>query len=154
MDTVPQSPESFAAHVERVAQALETKAAQAGESAPVSREAVREVIRSMAEQAPEYKPQPTTSNPQPTSVAAPVPVPVQVTGPTTQTIEVLPDYLRTEGADSDAQHKVEALVTEAFQHGLMHALRLAKSRSPLVEDAFHDALVDIVLPILKERHRL
>ncbi|MDO8470210.1 MAG: hypothetical protein Q7S84_04340 [bacterium] len=151
MDAIPQSPESFAAHVERVAAALETQAGRSGEMGAISRDAVREAIRSIAEQEAEMTDdrQPTTDN-APPSVVTPVPP----TGPTTQTLEVLPEYLRAEGADPAVQHAVESLVTEAFQHGLMHALKLAKSRPPLIEDAFHDALVDIVLPLLKERHRV
>ena len=151
MDAAPQSPESFAAHIERVAAALETRATRAGEAPVISRDAVREAIRAVQEQEVAYSPQAGTpvSTPPPAAVAA-----VPATGPTTQTLEVLPEYLRAEGADPAVQHAVEFLVTEAFQHGLMHALKLAKSRPPLVEDAFHDALVDIVLPLLKERHRV
>lgn len=150
MDAAPQSAESFSAHVERVAAALETRAAQAGESAPVSREAVRDVLRSIAEQAPESAPVP-----QPVPAASvPVPAAVPATGPTTRTIDVLPDYLRAEDADPAVVAKVESLVTEAFRHGLVRALKSARSQPPIVEDAFHDALVDIVLPLLKERNML
>lgn len=154
MDGVSQSPDSFQAHVERVAQALEARSVGSPEVAPVSRDAVREVIKSFAEQAPEYVPQPS-----PVQAVPPVQQPavgqpsVPVTTPGT-TLDVLPDYLRVEGADPAVIARVESLVTEAFREGLMHALRSARGAPPIVEDAFHDALVDIVVPILKERHRL
>jgi len=38
----------------------------------------------------------------------------------------------------------------AFHEGLEKAVREAKNHPPFIEDAFHDALVDRLLPILQK----
>ncbi|MBI4034142.1 MAG: hypothetical protein HY378_01155 [Candidatus Brennerbacteria bacterium] len=62
---------------------------------------------------------------------------------------VLPAYLR-EG-DEGVKKEVENLVGLVFEKGLEAALKEAGKRPPFLEDAFHDALVDKLLPELRKR---
>lgn len=62
----------------------------------------------------------------------------------------LPAYLADE-KDQNAKNKVRELVDIAFESGLEKALKEAKKQPPFVEDAFHDALTDKLLPELKKR---
>ena len=64
---------------------------------------------------------------------------------------VLPDYLQSGGADKAAVAEVERLVGVTFSEGLFSALAEARKRPPFVEDAFHDALTDKLLPELQKR---
>ncbi|MEK7086712.1 MAG: hypothetical protein AAB935_00440 [Patescibacteria group bacterium] len=64
---------------------------------------------------------------------------------------VLPDYLHSGDANKAAVAEVERLVGIAFSESLLSALAEAKKRPPFVEDAFHDALTDKLLPELQKR---
>jgi hypothetical protein len=64
---------------------------------------------------------------------------------------VLPEYLSGEGVTPEATDEVKALVGMALHDDVEKALKVARGRSAFVEDAFHDALVDKVLPLMKER---
>ena len=48
-------------------------------------------------------------------------------------------------------HGVEELVAQAFDKGLEDAIRAAKRCDPFIEDAFHDALTEQLIPELKRR---
>lgn len=63
----------------------------------------------------------------------------------------LPSYLQKEEGNEGAKHIVEQLIEEALSHDLEKAVRDAKKHSPFIEDAFHDALVDKLIPELKKR---
>lgn len=63
----------------------------------------------------------------------------------------LPDYLAGADVPQAERDEVEALVHLAFRAGLVKALGAARRRSPAVEDAFHDALTDKLLPELRAR---
>jgi hypothetical protein len=65
------------------------------------------------------------------------------------TADMLPDYLT--GDHDAATHEVEQLLEVALRDDVEKALVLARDKTPFVEDAFHDALVDKVLPLLKEK---
>jgi len=65
--------------------------------------------------------------------------------------ESLPTYLQGEGVDSRVKLEVERLVDLVFHKGLEKALKEANKHSPFIEDAFHDALVDKLLPELKKK---
>ncbi|MCP6719927.1 MAG: hypothetical protein KJI72_01190 [Patescibacteria group bacterium] len=65
--------------------------------------------------------------------------------------ELLPTYLQGEGVDSRVKLEVERLVDLVFHKGLEKALKEASKHSPFIEDAFHDALVDKLLPELKKK---
>ena len=64
---------------------------------------------------------------------------------------VLPTYLQGEGVESKIKFEVESLVDLVFHKGLEKALMEASKHSPFIEDAFHDALVDKLLPELKKK---
>ncbi len=64
---------------------------------------------------------------------------------------VLPGYLRDDDGGGKAKEEVEGLLGLVFEKGLEPALKEAKGHSPFIEDAFHDALVDKLLPELKKR---
>jgi len=63
----------------------------------------------------------------------------------------LPSYLQKEEGNEDVKHIVEKLIEEALSRDLEKAVRDAKKYSPFIEDAFHDALVDRLVPELKKR---
>lgn len=63
----------------------------------------------------------------------------------------LPSYTRGSGLSAEVAAEISALVRGVFSEGLEKTLREAKKRSPFVEDAFHDALTDKLLPELKKR---
>jgi len=66
----------------------------------------------------------------------------------------LPSYLEGGDAPEAARAAVERLVKLVFEKGLEKALVEAGRHGPFVEDAFHDALVDKLLPELKKRGML
>lgn len=66
----------------------------------------------------------------------------------------LPAYLDKEEGAERAKAKVERLIEVAFREGLEKAMKEARREQPFVEDAFHDALVDKLLPELKRRKAL
>lgn len=64
---------------------------------------------------------------------------------------VLPAYLQGESVEAKIKFEVESLVDLVFHKGLEKALSEASKHSPFIEDAFHDALVDKLLPELKRK---
>lgn len=67
------------------------------------------------------------------------------------TSNVLPSYLNDDSASQDAKSEVERLVNIVFRSGLENAIRASKKEPAFIEDAFHDALVDKLVPELKKR---
>jgi len=65
--------------------------------------------------------------------------------------DVLPSYLKEGKVPSEVELAVENLISIVFKEGLSKAMKEAKKQPPFIADAFHDALVDKLLPILKER---
>ncbi len=63
--------------------------------------------------------------------------------------QILPNYLQA--SDPQVKLEVEKLVDLVFRENLAKAVREAKRHPPFVEDAFHEALVDRLLPELKKR---
>ena len=66
-------------------------------------------------------------------------------------ISVLPSYLESGNVDPKVKAEVEQLVDLVFHRGLGKAFQEAKRKPAFIEDAFHDALVDKLLPELKRR---
>lgn len=64
---------------------------------------------------------------------------------------LLPGYLERDGADPRVKLEIEKLVDLVFHESLGRAMREAGKHPPFVQDAFHDALVDKLLPELKRR---
>jgi len=63
---------------------------------------------------------------------------------------ILPAYLE-KMPEPQVQLEVEKLVDAVFHHGIKKALKESKRFPPFVQDAFHDSLVDRLLPELKKR---
>ncbi len=108
---------------------------------------VKETLRSMAERLPEQR---ETASPAPPTAPAPQPVPAQKGS----AVSTLPGYLSAEGGDGEhaaERQAVEELVAQAFDKGLEDAIRAAKRCDPFIEDAFHDALTEQLIPELKRR---
>jgi hypothetical protein len=100
---------------------------------------VKESIKSIAEKIPEIVP-----------LVAPATSP-QKTAPTSNSS--LPAYLENDTDPNDVMVKetVEKLVNHVFTDGLEKAIAAAKKQPPFVEDAFHDALVEKIVPELRRR---
>lgn len=70
------------------------------------------------------------------------------------TTSVLPDYLKHKESSqntAEVRKKIQYLIQLAFQEGLAKAIKEAKNYPPFIEDAFHDALIDKLMPELKKR---
>lgn len=104
---------------------------------------VKESIRTIAQKIPE---RPIEVSPLKDAVSAAQSAPQAIQGSVSQ----LPSYLEGEGHDKE-RRAVEELVTLTFHKGLEDAIRAAKRRDPFIEDAFHDALTERLIPELKQR---
>jgi len=131
MTRVENFNESLESELSRLGDTIAEQRAVTGGVSP-EREMVKESLKSFTEAAP--------------SLEAPAPA---IATPATQV--PLPGYLEGAGADPKAQQEVAVLTKLVFSKGLAVALAEAKRRPPFIEDAFHDELVDVLLPILKQR---
>ncbi len=78
-------------------------------------------------------------------------VPSPVTSSTSPSHTSLPSYLQNDVHSEAVKQEVEVIVARVFTDGVSAVLREAQHHSPFVQDAVHDALVDIFLPELKKR---
>lgn len=62
----------------------------------------------------------------------------------------LPDYLAADNNEM-LKKEIETLIDISLVRGVEAAMAEAGRRGPFFEDAFHDALVDKLLPVLKEK---
>lgn len=76
---------------------------------------------------------------------------VQSRGVPTTDESALPTYLQGKSIDVKIKLEVERLVDLVFHEGLEKAIKEASKHPPFIEDAFHDALVDKLLPELKKK---
>lgn len=85
-------------------------------------------------------------------IASPQPV-ASVSSKTPSAASSLPSYLDKDTDPNDAAVKetVEKLVSHVFTDGLEKTIAAAKKQPPFVEDAFHDALVEKIVPELRQR---
>lgn len=95
------------------------------------REAIKRSIQSIAEMIP-----PTSSAPH---------------DPPRSSSPHLPAYMNDDGVTDDMRHAVERLVAIALGDDLEKAVKESKKYPAFIEDAFHDALVDKLVPELKEK---
>ncbi|HXF44183.1 MAG TPA: hypothetical protein VNK70_01835 [Candidatus Paceibacterota bacterium] len=79
------------------------------------------------------------------------PAPPEEVSSQVSSTESLPSYLAKDDSSTNAKAEVEELINIVFEKGLEKALKTATRHGPFVEDAFHDALVDKLLPELKRR---
>lgn len=99
------------------------------------REVVKQSIRSFRESITPSQPRTDEKNEPPAEKKSPF----------------LPTYLEQNSSDPRVKDEVQKLVEIVFQEGLERAVKEAKHHSAFVEDAFHDALADKLLPELKRR---
>ncbi len=105
------------------------------------REVVKESLRSFAEAAPVVQPSPAPS------VASPVaPVESHVSQD-----RFLPSYFSEGDESPEVKRTVEGLIQMVFDEDIEKAVNEAKRYPAFVEDAFHDALVDKLMPELRKR---
>lgn len=64
--------------------------------------------------------------------------------------DFLPNYIGSD-RENDVRAALDRLVGAALHGNLVSALRDAKRLSPFLEDAFHDALIDKIVPEMKRR---
>ncbi|MFA5870724.1 MAG: hypothetical protein WC842_02465 [Candidatus Paceibacterota bacterium] len=64
-------------------------------------------------------------------------------------LHVIPEYVERES--NALKEEIEALVESAANKGLEQAVQASLKHSAFVQDAFHDALVDRLIPELKKR---
>lgn len=131
--------QNFSEHLERSLERLgghvERQIESRGEQNVSEREIVKESIQSFTKEVATNQ-----------EIAAPAVQPVSHS-----TSQSLPSYLQEEERNESAKQIVGALIEEALSHGLEKAVTHAKKYPAFIEDAFHDALVDKLLPELKRR---
>ncbi len=66
----------------------------------------------------------------------------------------LPDYMEEEDVDEQTERIIESLLQVVVDGGIMKALRDSRKYPPFVQDAFHDALADKLIPELEKRGKL
>lgn len=65
--------------------------------------------------------------------------------------QVFPKYIGSTADDEEVKKQVEQLLGLVLEGKIIKALREAREKSPFIEDTFHDALVDKLIPELKKR---
>lgn len=67
---------------------------------------------------------------------------------------VLPAYLQKGDEPEAIKREVARLVDFTFAHGIAAAIKESKQHSAFVQDAFHDTLIDNLMPELERRGML
>ena len=62
-----------------------------------------------------------------------------------------PDYVEEKDVDEQTKQIIEALLQLTVDKGILTALRQSKKCSPFIQDVFHDALADKLIPELEKR---
>ncbi len=102
----------------------------------------RAVVKQSLERIAETVPAPHPSQ----APAQSSPITVQATG-----TSPLPGYLAKGDQPEQIKQEVNRLVSLVFSDSISTAIAESKRHSPFVQDAFHDALVDKLMPELKRR---
>lgn len=137
--------QNFSEHLERSLARVGTKVGEQMERpenvARPEREIVKESVREIAKEVVPADPLPATAAPASASSAK------------GEGDGHLPAYVARADVGPEAKQKIDELLHMALERpeGLEKAIRMAKRQPFFVEDAFHDALVDKLLPELKER---
>ncbi len=105
------------------------------------REVVKQSIKSFVETVPVSASEPEETVPPPPRSDTP-PVPRD---------DLLPSYMATRESSEDVKNSVERLVQLVFDEDIERAVIEARRYPAFIEDAFHDALTDKILPELKKR---
>ncbi len=65
--------------------------------------------------------------------------------------DYLPAYLSNASGGEEMKRAVEHLLELTLEKGIQKAVAVARRANPFIEDAFHDALADKLIPELKKR---
>lgn len=84
-------------------------------------------------------------------LSAPSPAISTVVSVSSQSQGALPRYLQEGDASEEIKREVIKLVEIVLTNGMYAAIKEARNHSPFVQDAFHDALVDKLMPELQKR---
>lgn len=145
MTTIRNFHESLERDLSRLTAEIQTRRGEGGGELLSSHELVKQSLGTFRENVPVNAEQ---SAPMPQSTADDA---VQQSGGSRASF---PSYF-TDGAVPQAvQIEVEKLIDLVFHDSLERAVREAQKHPPFVEDAFHDALVDVLIPELKKRGAL
>ncbi len=131
MKTVDFS-QNFEREIEDVGHHVQSSIENANGRNIAEREAVKNAIRSLAEKIPVINAG---------QQSAPVP----------QSSTRLPAYLTEDVSQDEIKKTVESLIDIALSEGLEKAINASQKHPPFIADAFHDALVDKMIPELKKR---
>ncbi|MEX1013752.1 MAG: hypothetical protein WDZ80_01160 [Candidatus Paceibacterota bacterium] len=66
----------------------------------------------------------------------------------------LPDYIEEGDVDENTKLIIEKLLDMVFHKGVFKVLKIAKKYPPFIQDAFHDALADKLIPELERRGKI
>lgn len=128
--------------LERLAANIKEHQTLEGENRLLPREVIKESLEALTEQ-PAMAPAENQAAVSQKEMVAPAIQPA----PTS----FLPAYLIDSQNTAEIQNKIQHLIKLAFKEGLAEAIKEAKNYPPFIEDAFHDALIDKLMPELKKR---
>ena len=111
---------------------------ETGNELLTSRELVKKSLERIAEKVPESIP------------VSKEPLPVITVMPSAP-VGTLPNYLDKGEYTEELKQEVSDLVSLVFSSSIETAIKESKHHSPFVQDAFHDALVDKLMPELQKR---
>jgi hypothetical protein len=144
MPTIRNFHESLEKDLSRLTAEIQTRRNESGGEPLAEHELVKQSLGTFRENVP-------------VSAEQSVPAPQSTTGSSASSDDArasFPSYF-TDGAVPQAiQVEVEKLIDLVFHDSLERAVREAQKHPPFVEDAFHDALVDVLVPELKKRGAL
>lgn len=68
--------------------------------------------------------------------------------------DLLPSYMDKEDVDPEVRLAIEKLMDIVFHKGILAALKESKKYSPFIQDSFHDALAEKLVPLLEDKEIL
>lgn len=133
---------NFSESLEKDLQRLHVELGAAHAEGALAPQAERAVVKQSLERMAETIPMPQPSQ----TPAQALPITVQ-----TQGASPLPGYLAKGDQPEQIKQEVNRLVSLVFSESISTAIAESKRHSPFVQDAFHDALIDKLIPELKRR---
>lgn len=133
---------NFSESLEKDLQRLHVELGAARAEGALAPQAERAVVKQSLERMAETIPMPQPSQ----TPAQALPITVQ-----TQGASPLPGYLAKGDQPEQIKQEVNRLVSLVFSESISTAIAESKRHSPFVQDAFHDALIDKLIPELKRR---
>ena len=65
--------------------------------------------------------------------------------------ELLPEYMEDKEVTADAASVIKTLLGLVLHKGIVAGLKESRKYSPFIQDAFHDALADKLIPEMEKR---